>query len=424
MKTLHASLLLIVSIFFIIFLSILPSAHAKSNNALRIVGSYKNQAITETDLYDRINFIANDMTNISPENLKIPERDFIISLIEEKAKVELAELHNITASDAEIANTLQQLAILKGFKNIDGYAAYLTDRGLSIEHLTEFSRTFILWNKLVILYFKPQITVSEKEVEDTLQRIENDPDKTTATLLELFINKNSSGSNRQKAQLAQSIYQHVGKNQSMTSARGLAPFFSDNFSASSFGIKESLFLAELDPKIVDNLKNTKTRTLADLIETPEGYYIHIIIDRSSNSDEGTRTQISFKRFILDADQLSDIQEGQKNLNTALETTSCAQLQAVADQYEYIEIQDYNDLQYSTLIPLLKDLLQNLEVNQISQVIKNEQKFLIHMICNKNVIPLKLPQREKIFNNIQTKRAYIKAISYLNNALKNANVKIY
>ena len=159
--------------FFLIFLGLLfLSGSLAGKELVGIAAVVNDSAISVLDLAARTKMVAlSSGLEDSPELRAQLAKPVLENLIEEKLQTQEAERRGISVSDEELAAALsiveQQNGIRKGQLN-----SWLADIGLPAVFFEDQIKAQLLWAKLIATSLRPQVGVSEEEVEHELARLE------------------------------------------------------------------------------------------------------------------------------------------------------------------------------------------------------------------------------------------------------------
>lgn len=263
-------------------LTILSSslAYARTEGIAAIVNE---DAISMSDVEDRMKLIV--VSSGLPDNKEIRDKltaQIVGVLIEEQIKMQEARRMEINITQEEIDQGFASIA-QQNKATPEQFREMVTRAGFNIETMNRQIEAQLAWNKVIQQKIRPQITITDTDVENYLERINNNKGKTEFLAAEIFLPVDDVKGDSETQQLANRL---VGEIRS-----GKAPFykvaqqFSQAAGASQGGdlgwVQQGQLPEELDA-VVSTLKKND---VSAPIRTLRGYHILMLRDMRSTSSE-------------------------------------------------------------------------------------------------------------------------------------------
>ncbi len=362
---------------------------------IEILAKINNQIITNIDLEYRLN-LALEISNI-PNEVKFRKeirQQMLNLLIDENLKIQEAEKYGILISSSEVYSEISRLeqrlglakdSLIKSFKekNIPEIVIYNQIRGQ------------LLWNKIITYRIANNITISNKQKEESLKNFIKNSGEVEYNISEIFISSASNTLEDSSEERINSIYNKVNTSNFTT----LAQQFSDGVLNINNWYRESA----LNPQIINTIKNLKVEEISKPIKTNTGIHIYLLNDKRKtkkiieNEIMYNMSQIFFKTTNADQNKIKNVKN--KLLSLRENIKSCAQLEEVIKQDEDSSGGSLGLLSSKSLDKRFLEVLEdNLEVGKLSKVIVTSEGIHSIMLCE----TAKVVDLDDIRNNIERK----------------------
>jgi peptidyl-prolyl cis-trans isomerase SurA len=270
-------------ILLIITFSVIGLTSAQANISFGIAATVNKDAISESDVQDRINLLmaSTGMSNTQENREKISNEALNV-LIEEQLKIQEAEKNNLEVTKDEIDEAFAEMAARNKLSPPE-FASVMAGSGVTANTLRQQIKAELAWSKVVGGVLRPQVDVSDNDIAAKLERLKDNIGKTEYKVSEIFLPVNSPVEDSKAKEIGLGLIQEV-KN-------GRAPFgvvasqFSKSSSASQGGsigwIQEGDLPKELDIVV----KSLNKGQISPPIKSLSGYYILTLTDQRTISQE-------------------------------------------------------------------------------------------------------------------------------------------
>ncbi|HEY6980678.1 peptidylprolyl isomerase [Reyranella sp.] len=247
-----------------------------SAQGLRVVARVNDEAITDFDLNERIVFAikssglqdtADIRHRLAPQILR--------QMVDEKLQVQHAKALGLAPSDSEVAARVAEIERSAGMA-AGTFKAYLQSIGVPFDIATQQIQATIAWAKIVRRKVRPQVNVSDAEIDDALNRIRSNVGKTEAHVAEIFIPIDRPDQADEARRSADRIVEQIRRGAPFAA---LAQQFSQGQTAKNGGDLGWVLPGSLDPAIDGAVERMPLRQASEPIRTPSGWHIVYVVDR-------------------------------------------------------------------------------------------------------------------------------------------------
>jgi peptidyl-prolyl cis-trans isomerase SurA len=285
-------------------------SYAQTEHREGIVATVNDEAITASDLNDRLHLVMASSGMPDTAELKAKFAPQILSvLVEERVKIQEASKDGITVTDADIDRGFATVAAQNNI-SAEQFADMLKKQGLNPGTLRDQIRAQIAWGGVIQKKLRPQVDVTDTEIDAELARLNSNIGKNEYLVSEIFLPVDQAKDEPAVKQVADRIT-HLLTDEHAPFPR-VASQFSQSASAARGGDLGWIEQGQL-PKQVDALLATmKPGDLSQPIRTLSGYSIVVlrqsrtIAKENMPSADDVRQQIGLarldrlqRRFLLD-----------------------------------------------------------------------------------------------------------------------------
>ena len=234
-------------------------------------------AITYSDVEDRTNLIiaSSGLPNSRDTREKLRPQ-IVNSLIEEAIRLQEARRLEIEVSPQEIEEGIDQIAQQNGAEPQD-FRKRLQSAGLKISTMRDQVRAQLAWNKVVRAEIRPQVNVSDNDVDNYLERVQNNAGKEEYLVAEIFLPIDGENTETKSRNLARKLVQEI--------RTGKAPFFrvaqqfSKSAGATQGGDLGWVTQGQLDDEVDAVLPLIEKNSVSDPIRASNGFHIIFMRDK-------------------------------------------------------------------------------------------------------------------------------------------------
>lgn len=247
-----------------------------SAQGLRVVARVNDDAITDFDLAQRILFaVRTTGLQDTPDLRQRMASQVLRQMIDERLQIQDAKRWGLKASDGELQQRFNDIERAAGMSR-GQFRQYLQSVGVPFEIAVQQIEAQIAWTKIIRRKVRPQVDVSEAEIDDTLNRMRSNVGKTESRVAEIFVPID-------RAELADEAKRSADRISDQL-RRG-APFgavaqqFSQGATAQAGGEIGWILPGSLDPVLDNALERLQVRQFSEPIRSSAGWHILYVIDR-------------------------------------------------------------------------------------------------------------------------------------------------
>ncbi len=157
-------------------------------NVRRATAIVNGEIITGTDVDHRLALIlAANNEPLPPEEVERFRQQILTNLIDESLQIQEAEANEIKISDSEIENYFAEISQQNFKMPAKETEKLLLSKNSSVSTLKRQIKAEIAWNRVLGRNVRPQINVSEEEVNTILQRLKANKGQTEYRLGEIYL---------------------------------------------------------------------------------------------------------------------------------------------------------------------------------------------------------------------------------------------
>lgn len=255
-------------------------AHGQSESIAVVVN---DGAISASDLNDRMTLVMRSSGLRPTDEMRARVMPQILNvLIDEELKLQEAKRLGIEVTQEEIDTGFAQVANQNNFEP-EQFKAMMKRGGINIQTMYRQIRSQVGWTKVVQQQIRPQIQVSENDIQAALKRLESNLGKTEYRVAEIFLPFENREEQKDVQQLANRLR---GEIQS-----GQAPFpqvaqqFSKSAGAGKGGDLGWVQEGQLDEALERALKNMEVRSVSKPVRTVSGFHILLLLDKRQITED-------------------------------------------------------------------------------------------------------------------------------------------
>ncbi|HEX3953632.1 MAG TPA: peptidylprolyl isomerase [Stellaceae bacterium] len=392
---------------------------------MRIAAVVNDEVISVFDLASRIRLVAtSSVIPDSPETRQRIANQILRSLIDERLELQEAKKQNVTATDAEIKNALDQIEKQNNMKPgalNDFLKARGIDRGTLVTQLT----SSIVWAKLVRRQASQTADISEEEIDDTMKRMKEHANEPQSRVAEIFLAVDSPAQDDEVKRLAERLVEQMHKGARFSA---VAQQFSQSATAAVGGDIGWVRSDQLPTELGKEVTQLKPGELSPPIRTTGGYYLLLVVDRRNGSTGGGQQDVVYDIVQVvfplpasanEAARRNAISEAESTRTAA---TDCPALLKIGKE-KAPRLSSEGKLRASTISPQMHELVDKLKVGQASEPIIQRNGVGVIMICGKNDPGGGAITRDQVADSLLRQRLDTVARRYLRDLRRNAYVDV-
>lgn len=259
---------------FVIVVALVPSL--ASAQGLRVVARVNDDAITDFDLSQRVLFaIRTTGLQDSPELRQRMAAQILRQMIDEKLQIQDAKRLGLKTTDAEMQQRFGDIERAAGMAR-GQFRQYLQSVGVPYDIAVQQIEAQIAWTKIVRRRVRPQVDVSEAEIDDALNRMRSNVGKTESRVAEIFVPVDRADLADEAKRSADRIIEQLRRGAPFGA---VAQQFSQGATAQAGGELGWVLPGSLDPSLDAAVEKLPVRQYSEPIRSAAGWHILYVIDR-------------------------------------------------------------------------------------------------------------------------------------------------
>ena len=401
---------LMIAVAFILSAAIFSSATKKQAVAQEVLQKIEalvnDEIISGYDLNQRLGLIiAASGGERTPEEILQLSEQVLRSMVDERLQLQEA---------AEFEVEVEEQQIFEAFTNIAGnfqqtpeqFEQFLLEAGTNKKTLEDQLRAEFAWQAIVKGRLASQITISDEQVDERIERIISNTGKYEYRIAEIYLIVDNPSRRTLVRETADRLYEQLSRGAQFYI---IAQQFSETSSASSGGDMGWVSEDQLSKEIKDVISQMDVGIVSIPIFSGSGYYILNLLHSLFYPFTEENDQATTEAWIENAETIT------ATLN------SCDGIPAIAEQLGITEYGEVAALPLRQLNPRLKPLIVDLETGKSSRPVVSEDGIRYSVVCDKVVPEVVQPTFNQVFGQLEQERLALMARRYLRDLRRDAIV---
>lgn len=356
--------------------------------AVQILATVQDEIITDLDVNERMALIQKMFNAPTDETLK---KNILEDLVNEKVKLLSAQKHGIILSENEINEGLSFLE--KQNQMAEGnLEKFVLENDLSLDSLKAQVTADLMWLRYVQEQNLSRPTISDKQINAELKKMQEKLGKTMYLLAEIYIP--FDGDEKAAQQQIDSLFNRIVSGESFTD---LAKEYSKAKSADLMGDLGWVPAGQMEKAIDEVLPHIQAGQLSKPIKGKNGFYIILMRDIQPALDSDMQEFIQISQLILNQSDYPKIkQDLNKNASSCMAFTQFAMQHGVKGSNSGA----MPEIMTAQLPQEMQHLLKDKNVNELIGPVNMSPYLLFVMKCGAKVKSV-LPEKEVVREKLQT-----------------------
>lgn len=406
------------------FLLARPAA-AQQQELTKIAATVNEDIISVYDLISRTRLaIVASRLEDSNETRQRVARQLLRIMIEEKLQMQEAKRLGIAVSNKELEEAVERIEQANRWPS-GQFKNFLQSTGIPPSAALDQIRANLSWQKVVRRKLRPQVDISDTEVDEALAKLRENVGKPENRVAEIYLPVERPQQEAEVQRAAETIVQRI---KAGTPFPVLAQQFSQSPSAADGGDLGWLQPGQLEPQLEQAVRNLQPREVSAPIRTITGFSILYLIERRTFQGGGNpgdaTVQIDQLVLPLQANAAARDVASQMNLAQQLaeNANSCADLAALAKEIKGGRASTLGSGALSSLPGEARQAVNGLNINQPSAPLRTSEGVKILMICKREGGD-GMPSRDTVMNGLLQQRIELMARRYIRELRQTATVDI-
>jgi peptidyl-prolyl cis-trans isomerase SurA len=243
---------------------------------LRVVARVNDEAITDFELKQRITFAVRSAgMQETPDLQQRLAPQLLRQMIDERLQIQNSKGLGVRPTEAEVSQRVSEIERTAGMQR-GQFKLYLQSIGVPYEIAVQQIEASVAWAKIVRRRVRPQVEISDAEIDDALARIRVNVGKTESRVAEIFIPIDKVEQSDEAKRSADRVIEQLRRGAPFGA---LAQQFSQGATAHSGGDLGWVLPGSLDSALDAAIEKLPLRQASEPIRTPAGYHILYVVDR-------------------------------------------------------------------------------------------------------------------------------------------------
>jgi len=413
---------------FIIFLVLpvlLPVQSAWSQGSQGIAAVVNDDVISHFDLNSRIRFVifSSGLPNNQASYQRL-KRQALTGLINERLKLQEAKQRKITVSRQRIATAIESVEkrnkLPKG-----GLIRQLRQNKIDIFSYERQLESELAWNQIIRTEASKSGLIDPESIDQQISLIRANKGKPEYLVAEIYIPFDAAETATGVKNLAERIKRQIRQGARFAN---LARSFSQSASAARGGSLGWVRQDQLDPALADVVGKLNRGELSEPAKGADGYYLlQLQNKRIARGLPKGDAVVSLQQIFLPLEPDAQSSAVQSKLNLARSATATAQncqdMENFGKETGLRGSGRISDVKLSSIAPNLRQLAQELEINQASAPIRTAGGFVVIMVCSRKSGMNEKSIRQSIAMSLSEQRAELVSRRLLRDLRQSAFVDI-
>lgn len=395
-----------------------------------IAAIVNDSVITRSDIKNRADLYLAGAAQPSAEQRQQVEQQVLSRLIDEALQVQEAKKLGITVDEG---------AVTAGFANIasqnklapEEFKKQLIAGGTSLDTLYTQIRADIAWSQVVRRKLRPEVDISDTEIDQTLDQIAQGRGKTQYLVAEIFLKVSDPAKDADRREETEKLIKKLTEGASFVT---VARQHSQSPGATHGGDLGWVQEGQLDAELDKALKKMQPGQISPPVRTDKGYHILFLREQRRNEAPSAKVEpvagpvVSLKQIVipLTAEDPDTVVAAKTVRGRALkdEIKSCDDMDAKMKDFPAPGSGDLGTVAEASLPAELQAVIAGLKPGELSDPIRSPSGIVVIMLCaREDAAPdARLPKfsltkddaaaRVKIADKLGTERLNQMAVRYL------------
>lgn len=399
------------------------SMSAEAQKEVGIAAIVDDSAISNVDLQERIKiamFAANLPKGKGLEEKLLPQ--ILRNLVDERLYMKEAEKLDVAVNKEDISRVVTDIEKRNNIQP-GKFNEYLKFNGISQNIMMEQIKSQLTWSKVVAYKIRPQISVTDKEIDEKLEHISKQAGTEEVNISEILLPVDNVGDDKKTKDAADKLARQLKDGSNFSK---IAKQFSKASSAENGGDVGWLRMGQLPDEVATIIKSLHSNEVSNPIKIAEGYTILKLNERRIPKPT-QESEIGLKRAFIAIDKnasTKDIKKAEDKIQKSQrKIKNCSEFPQFAEDIGSSVNSEMTISKTSELSPEISKKVANLKIGEFSKIITTDDGLSIFMVCERTDAAETTALKNKIREGLFIKKLEIQANRYLRDLRRGAFIEV-
>lgn len=386
----------------------------------QIVALVNDDVISLYDLNQRALLLAlsTRQAQISPEQMQVLQRQAMSALIDDRLKIQESEEYEVIMSESDLESSFENYADQFGLTP-EQLEEQLENAGIQKQSLISQINGSLSWQGIVQGLLQPQVNITDDEVYNAIETLENNKGKFQYQVSEIFILVTDNARRAESVATANTIYEQL---QNGAPFAALAQQFSQSSTAAVGGDMGFVMEENLPVEVREQIVKMERGEISEPIQTEDGIYILQVTDRTqilTVTEDDTIVTVKFFLFDNMDDEIAKDNLFQKLSTYFGSENICQAPNEIGIEIGAAETNELNINKIGDLPDNIKNSLLPLEIGYGTEFISDPDGFVSFVLCEKTIPEVNIPDFDTMLANMTSSRLQLFATRHLRDLRRDA-----
>ncbi len=366
-------------------LLLLNCAPAQARTVDDIAAVVNNSVITMTDVRDRTNLYLSGQ-QVPAAARRQMEQKVLNKLIDEKLELQEAQKLGISVDEKQVNAGFGFIAH-QNHLSPDAFRNHLQTDGVNINTLYAQIKAEIAWDQVVQRRIKPQINVSESDIDMTMKQITTHKTKREFHIAEIMLKVPNDAAKAQVLSKAEELVQKIKQGANF---EAVAQKYSNGAAAQSGGDLGWVEEGQLAHRLDLALRALSNGQISNPIYANGGYHILFLLDTRGivgGDFDASSPVVELKQIVIPfkKDDPQEVIQAKlaRGIGLDHEVKGCATMDAQMKNFPYKGTGDLGSGPQDALPEPVRDIVAQLPVGKLSKPIRTPDGWALLMVCSRH-----------------------------------------
>lgn len=400
--------------------STFAQSQADLDDIQEIVALVNDDLISLYDLKQRALLLAlsTGQQQIAPEQMQALQGQAMSSLIDDRLKIQESEEFEVVMSTADLEGSFASYADQFGLSPKE-LEEQLSLAGIQKQSLISQINSSLSWQGIVQGLLQPQVNITDDEVYNAIETLEQNKGKDQYRVSEIFILVTDNARREESLATANTIYQQL---QNGAPFNALAQQFSQSSTAAVGGDMGLVMEENLPIEVREQILKMEKNEISKPIQTEDGIYILQVTNKSkilTVTDDDTRVNVKFFLFEDIEDPIEKNNLFQKVSSHFGSEDICQATGSVGIEVGALQSSELGISRIGELPEEIKNSMLPLEVGYGTNFIDDPDGIVSYILCEKTIPEVNVPDFDTMLANITNSRLQLFATRHLRDLRRDA-----